>query len=96
VVCGQPITEKSSPKEPVGRFMQRATCSQACGHIHQSWKSRGPRVRENTSYRQGALVEVDFGGRFGVGNVAPRPDPRPLPRVNAARSYSSVASAWLL
>ncbi len=47
-------------------------------------------------YRKGELEPVDYGGGFGRQVVAVRPDPRSLPQVAAARSYTSVASAWLL
>lgn len=97
-VCGEPITEKLHRRESLSKFIERATCSPRCGRIHHARACSGPRgpQPEQSVYRKGELVKIDFAGGFGRQTVRERPDPRSVSRPDAARSYSSVASAWLL
>ncbi len=98
-VCGGAVDKKSSRKEPFQKFLDRATCSPACGKIHQAAQACGPRGPHEIMgpYRKGELVSVDFAGGFGGRQTwVVRPDPRPLPAMVERRSMMSASIGWLL
>lgn len=97
-ICDKPITEKSHLREPLEKFIRRATCSPRCARIHHAKSCEGLRGPQEgqTVFRKGELVKVDYAGGFGRQTVQERPDPRIVRRPDAARSYSSTSSAWLL
>lgn len=98
VVCGRPV-RKSRKKEILSRYIERKVCTdKACRkeNHRQASMNRTGYVMGTPVYRRGELVAVDYAGGFGRQTVRVQPMPGRLPEHVEERSYTSVASAWLL
>ncbi len=86
VVCGGLVTRVRS-KEPLVRFIERATCGPACYRQHQKAMAGAfPGTGQiEAGYRRGQLVEVDYAGGFGRQTVRVGPALGTLRRLDQGR-----------